>query len=67
MAYVFTNQGVGKAQITDDSDGNLTLAGINTSSDNADQFMEGISQMLGIVNWSVQDAVRVVNQNVEEE
>lgn len=67
MGYVFTNQGVGKAQITDDSDGTLTLAGINTSTDNANQFMAGISQMLGIVGWSVQDAVRIVNQDVVEE
>lgn len=67
MAYVFTNEGVGKAKITDETETTLTLAGINTSGNDANQFMNGITIMLGLVGWTIQDAVRIVNQDVEEQ
>lgn len=66
MPYVFTNQNTGKATITDDNDTTLSLAGINTKNNDANAFMNGIGIMLDIVGWTVQDAVRVVNQDVEE-
>lgn len=67
MAYVFTNEGVGKAKITDETETELTLAGINTSGNDANQFMNGITTMLDLVGWTIQDAIRIVNQDVEEQ
>lgn len=66
MAYQFTNQVVGKLKITDESGGDITLNGINTRENDANVIMGGVSILFGIVNWGVQDAVRIVNQDVEE-
>lgn len=67
MAYTFKNQAVGKATITDEESNKISLAGINTKNDDANVMMGGLSIMLSIVGWGIQDASRIVTQDVEEE
>lgn len=66
MAYEFSNQILGKVLITDEQGNEFTLTKINTQSNDANILMGGLSYMLDIVGWSVQNATRVVNQDVVE-
>lgn len=66
MAYQFTNRTTGKSQITDDSNTVITLNGINTSTTDANVIMSGLTTLLGIVGWAIQDANRVVTQDITE-
>lgn len=66
MAYQFVNRSTGKSQITDENASTFTLAGINTSTTDANVIMGGLSILLDIVGWTVQDANRVVTQDIEE-
>lgn len=66
MAYQFVNRSTGKSQITDENDSTLTLNGINTATTDANVIMGGLSILLDIVGWTVQDANRVVTQDIEE-
>jgi len=66
MAYQFTNRTTGKSQITDDSDAAITLNGINTTTTDANVIMSGLTQLLGLVGWTIKDANRVVTQDIEE-
>lgn len=67
MAYIFSNQTTGKVQITDENDDKFMLTGINTKEDDANVMMAGLSYMLDIVGWQINDAIRIVNQDVIEE
>lgn len=66
MAYQFTNQATGQAKITDDLNTTLSLKGINTQNDNADNFMSALTTLLDVVGWNINDAKRIVTQDVEE-
>lgn len=66
MAYQFVNRSTGKSQVTDENDSTFTLAGINTSTTDANVIMGGLSTLLDIVGWTVADANRVVTQDIEE-
>ncbi len=66
MAYQFVNRSTGKSQITDENSTVFTLNGINTSTNDANVIMSGLSTLLDIVGWTVQDANRVVTQDIEE-
>ena len=66
MAYQFVNRSTGKSQVTAENDSTFTLAGINTSTTDANVIMGGLSTLLDIVGWTVQDANRVVTQDIEE-
>ncbi len=66
MAYQFTNEIVAKMKVTDDSGTDITLNGINGRENDANIIMGGISTLFDIVGWSAENAVRVVNQDVEE-
>lgn len=67
MAYVFNNQVIAKATITDEEDNKFTMQGIAANETDANVIMGGMSSLLGIVGWSIKDAVRVINQDIEEE
>lgn len=66
MAYQFVNRSTGKSQVTDENSTIFTLNGINTSTTDANVIMAGLSTLLDIVGWTVQDANRVVTQDIEE-
>ena len=66
MAYQFTNRTTGKSQITDESNTTFTLAGINTTTTDANVIMSGLTQLLGLVGWTIREANRVVTQDIEE-
>lgn len=66
MAYQFTNRTTGKSQITDDSNTDITLNGINTTTTDANVIMSGLTQLLGLVGWTIREANRVVTQDIEE-
>lgn len=66
MAYQFVNRSTGKSQVTDENSTIFTLNGINTSTTDANVIMSGLSTLLDIVGWTVQDANRVVTQDIEE-
>ena len=66
MAYQFANRTTGKSQITDDSNTDITLNGINTTTTDANVIMSGLTQLLGLVGWTIRDANRVVTQDIEE-
>ena len=66
MAYRFNNQYTAKAKIQDDTESEFTLTGINGATDNADSIMSGLTILLDIVGWGVQDAQRIVTQDIEE-
>lgn len=67
MSYVFSDQIISKAKITDELNSTFTINGINGTITSADSIMGGLSYLLDIVGWSVQDAVRIVNQDIVEE
>ena len=66
MAYQFTNQKVGQAKATVDLETSLSIKGINTQSNSADEFMQALTVLLGLANWTLADAKRIVTQDVEE-
>lgn len=66
MAYAFQNEKVGKANVTDETETTFTLQGINTSTNDANLIMGGISSLLWIVGWEAQDVTRILNQVVVE-
>jgi len=66
MAYRFNNQYTAKAKIQDDTESEFTLTGINGATDNADSIMSGLTILLDIVGWGIQDAQRIVTQDIEE-
>lgn len=66
MALQFTNQNTAKAKIQDDSETTFTLTGINGKTNDADAVMGGLSILLDVVGWGIQDAQRIVTQDIEE-
>lgn len=66
MAYQFVNRSTGKTQVTDTQNATFSLAGINTTTNDANQLMSGLTTLLGIVGWTIADVNRVVTQDVEE-
>lgn len=64
--YQFSDQTISKVKITDDQFSDFTLTGINGTTTDANAVMGGLSYLLDIVGWSVLDAVRIVNQDIEE-
>lgn len=66
MAYQFNNQNTAKAKITDETESEFTLTGINGKTNDADAVMGGLSIMLDIVGWTVADAQRIVTQDIDE-
>lgn len=67
MAYVFENQNTATAKITDETNTTFNLKGISGNLNNADSIMAGLSTMLDVVSWQIQDVTRVVNQDIVEE
>jgi len=67
MAYVFDTQKTATAKVTDETDTTFNLKGINGVTSNADSIMAGLSAILDVVGWQVQDVTRVVNQDIVEE
>lgn len=66
MAYEFNNQYTAKAKITDETETDFTLTGINGVTTDATAVMGGLSILLDIVGWTVADAQRIVTQDIEE-
>ncbi len=66
MAYQFNNQYAAKAKIQDDTESEFTLTGINGVTNDADAVMGGLSILLDIVGWGIQDAQRIVTQDIDE-
>lgn len=66
MAYQFNNQYTAKAKIQDDTESEFTLTGINGVTNDADAVMGGLSILLDIVGWGIQDAQRIVTQDIDE-
>lgn len=66
MAYQFNNQYTAKAKIQDDTESEFTLTGINGVTNDADAVMGGLSILLDIVGWGLQDAQRIVTQDIDE-
>lgn len=66
MAYIFSEEVLAKLKVTDDEGNEFTLNGVAGRENSADSIMGGLSIMLDIVGWSVQDAVRIVNQDIVE-
>lgn len=67
MGYVFSTEQIGKAKITDETSTAFTLTGINARTNDANAVMGGLSILLDVVGWQVSEAVRIVNQDIEEE
>lgn len=67
MAYVFETQNNATTKITDETNTTFNLKGINGVTNNADSIMAGLSSILDIVGWQVQDVTRVVSQDIVEE
>lgn len=67
MAYVFENEAIGKARIVDENNVGFTLNGINAREQSADSIMSGLETLLGIVDWTIEDAARIVTQDIVEE
>lgn len=68
MAYKFVNQQSGKSQVQlQGSTTSFTLNGINTTTTDANVIMEGLTTLLGLVNWTVGEANRITTQDIEEE
>lgn len=66
MAYQFVNRQTGKASV--EAAGTTTtvsIAGINTTTSDADKFHRAVTLFMGIVGWTVGDLNRVVTQDVE--
>lgn len=66
MALQFTNQNTAKAKIQDDTETTFTLTGINGKTNDAEAVMGGLSILLDVVGWGIQDAQRIVTQDIEE-
>ena len=67
MAYQFVNQAVGNSQVTEAGSTNqMTLKGVNATTNDADMIREGLTQILDIVGWTLGDANRIVTQDIEE-
>lgn len=66
MALQFTNQNTAKATIKDDTQTKFTLTGINGKTNDAEAVMGGLSILLDVVGWGIQDAQRIVTQDIEE-
>ena len=62
----FQNQVQSKVIMTDEENNSYNIAGINGTISSADSVVGGLSAILDIVGWQVNDVVRVVNQNVVE-
>lgn len=67
MALIFENQKTASTKITDETNTTFTLKGINGTTQDAAAVIGGLSYMLDIVGWQVQDVTRVVNQDIVEE
>lgn len=67
MAYIFTNEILGKIKITDENDNDFTLNGINAREQSADSIRAGVATIIDIVGWQVNEAVRIVNQDIVED
>lgn len=67
MAYVFSDQIISKAKVTDDQNSEFTITGINGATNDANLVMGGLSYLLDIVGWQVTEAIRIVNQDIIEE
>lgn len=66
MTYQFQNQYTAKAKISDETDTEFTLTGINGMTTDATAVMGGLSILLDIVGWGIQDAQRIVTQDIDE-
>lgn len=67
MAYQFVNRQIGKASVGEQgATTTVSIAGINTQNNDADQFHRAIEMFVGIVGWTIGDLSRVVTQDVEE-
>lgn len=66
MAYQFNNQYTAKAKIQDETESEFTLTGINGKTTDADAVMGGLSILLDVVGWGIQDAQRIVTQDIDE-
>lgn len=66
MSLQFTNQNTAKATIQDDTQTKFTLTGINGKTNDAEAVMGGLSILLDVVGWGIQDAKRIVTQDIEE-
>lgn len=66
MTYQFQNQYTAKAKISDDQENDFTLTGINGMTTDATAVMGGLSILLDIVGWGIQDAQRIVTQDIDE-
>lgn len=62
----FQNQVQSKVIMTDEENNSYNIAGINGTISSADSVVGGLSAILDIVGWQVNDVVRVVNQDVVE-
>lgn len=60
----FANQVQSKVTMTDEQNNSYNIAGINGTISSADSVIGGLSAILDIVGWQVNDVVRVVNQDV---
>lgn len=67
MAYTFETEHSGTVQIVDETNTKFKLQGINGTTNDADAIIEGLTTMLDIVGWTLQDVTRIVNQNIIEE
>lgn len=67
MAYRFSDEILAKIKITDEQGNDFTLNGINATETSADSIHAGVSAMLNIVNWKVNNAIRIVNQDIVED
>lgn len=66
MAYKFTNQAVASSKVTDTNNTEFTLKGVNGKTDDAGMVIEGLTIMLNIVGWTINEANRIVTQDIEE-
>lgn len=63
----FENQVKAKVVLTDELGNTINIAGINGTISSADSIIGGLSAILDVVGWQVNDVVRVVNQSIVEE
>lgn len=62
----FSNQVQSKVTMTDEQNNSYNIAGINGTISSADSVIGGLSVILDVVGWQVNDVVRIVNQDVVE-
>ena len=68
MSYVFNQQIAGSIKCVDDNNASFSMNGIKSTETNANVIMGGLSELFGIVGWSVpHDVVRTVKQDVNED